>query len=74
MGAAYGKAGTLLEVDCGSPFSPDPTRDWYPPRAEASSSALAPGLPLAVICLIIGVVFLVRLLYMLAGTKALSSQ
>lgn len=71
--APSGFAYQLREISCGSPFNPDTQfgPNWVASDWEAAcSSAVSPMLNLAIVSMVLGAVFLVRLLYMLVGSKA----
>lgn len=58
-----------IDASCGSPFDPRSIRNFFPALAQACTRVLEPGRYLAIACLVIGGVLLVRLLYMLIGPK-----
>lgn len=58
-----------IEASCGSPFNARPSRNFFPALAQACTRVIEPGRYLAIACLVIGGVLLVRLLYMLIGPK-----
>lgn len=69
--SAYGQ---VVETSCGSPLDPKRSSDFFPSLSESCSAALQPGRYLAIACLALGTIFLIRLLYMLIGPKVPSPQ
>lgn len=72
--SAFNNYGQVVEADCGSPFYPERSSQFFPALAYACTSAVTPGRYIDIACLVIGGIFLIRLLYMLVGPKIPSPQ
>lgn len=60
----------VRDASCGTPFEPEGPKLFIPLFSQSCASALMPGRTLAITCLVLGSILLVRLLYMLIGPKA----
>ncbi|HEX9229762.1 MAG TPA: hypothetical protein VF885_24455 [Arthrobacter sp.] len=74
LGSALNDYGQVIEANCGTPLDPGRSSNFFPALAESCSAAALPGRYLAIACLILGAILLIRLLYMLIGPKAPSAQ